>query len=127
MGLSGNKRIQTLPPRLIERVIATRAASICRAVIQPHSIAFKPKSPNAKVEPRQAFPVMRPRCCLRFLTFLGINMAYSLPSSFPVSGLLSASDFSFQLGCGGAIGGKIGADVRAGISSGMACVTPVGP
>src|SRR5262249_57089291 len=42
MGLSGNKRIQTLPPRLIERVMATRAASIWRGVIQPHCIAFHP-------------------------------------------------------------------------------------
>src|ERR1035438_7199200 len=74
MGLSGNRRIHTLPPRLIDRVIATRAASICRAVIQPHSSAFNPNSPNASDDPRQALPVMRPRCCLRYFTFLGINM-----------------------------------------------------
>ena len=42
MGLSGNTRTHTLPPRLTKRVIATRAASICRAVIQHGSIAFNP-------------------------------------------------------------------------------------
>ena len=35
--LSGKTLIQTLPPRLILRVIAIRAASICRLVIQPAS------------------------------------------------------------------------------------------
>src|SRR6476659_1430641 len=112
MGLSGNKRIHTLPPRLIERVMATRAASICRSVIQPHSITFNPKSPNASEDPRQAFPAMRPRCCLRYLTFFGINMDYSLPPSGPppsgvvFSGLASC----FQLGVvGAAMGGRIGA------------------
>ena len=42
IGLSGNTRTQILPPRLMKRVIATRAASICRAVIQQGSIAFRP-------------------------------------------------------------------------------------
>ena len=42
IGLSGNTRTQILPPRLTKRVIATRAASICRAVIQHGSIAFRP-------------------------------------------------------------------------------------
>ena len=42
IGLSGNTRIQILPPRLMNRVIATRAASICRAVIQHGSSAFSP-------------------------------------------------------------------------------------
>ena len=36
-GLSGKTLIQTLPPRLILRVIAIRAASIWRLVIQPAS------------------------------------------------------------------------------------------
>src|ERR1019366_4342692 len=44
IGLSGNKRIHTLPPRLMERVMATRAASICRDVIHAHSMAFRPNS-----------------------------------------------------------------------------------
>ena len=48
MGLSGNRRIHTLPPRLMKRVMATRAASICRSVIQPQRMAFSPKSPKAR-------------------------------------------------------------------------------
>src|SRR5581483_4299319 len=50
-GLSGNTLIQTLPPRLIFRVIATRAASIWRLVIQPRSSALRPYSPKATVVP----------------------------------------------------------------------------
>src|SRR4030095_4332898 len=73
-GLSGKMRIQTLPPRLTKRVIAIRPASIWRSVIQPASSTFKPKSPNSSVEPRQALPRMRPRCCLRYFTFFGINI-----------------------------------------------------
>src|SRR5262252_2144142 len=73
-GLSGNRRIQILPPRLTKRVIATRLASICRSVIQPGSMTFKPKSPNDSSPPRQALPAMRPRCCLRYFTFFGINI-----------------------------------------------------
>src|SRR6185295_14470251 len=34
IGLSGKTRTHTLPPRLMKRVIATRAASICRSVSQ---------------------------------------------------------------------------------------------
>jgi hypothetical protein len=40
--LSGKTLIQTLPPRLILRVIAIRAASIWRFVIQPASRALSP-------------------------------------------------------------------------------------
>src|SRR5882757_2965981 len=76
-GLSGKMRIQSLPPRLMKRVIATREASICRSVIHAASIAFKPYSPKAKVPPRHALPVRRPRICFRYLTFLGINIACS--------------------------------------------------
>ena len=39
IGLSGKIRIQILPPRLTWRVMAIRAASIWRAVIQPRSSA----------------------------------------------------------------------------------------
>src|SRR5271157_5335314 len=79
MGLSGNNRIHTLPPRLMKRVMAIRAASIWRDVIHPQSIAFRAYSPNAMDDPRQALPFMRPRCTLRYLTFLGINIVgYSL-------------------------------------------------
>src|SRR5205814_3773172 len=45
-GLSGKTLIQTLPPRLILRVIAIRAASIWRFVSQPASSDFRPNSPN---------------------------------------------------------------------------------
>jgi len=41
-GLSGNTRIQTLPPRLMKRVIAMRPASIWRAVSRPDSRTFRP-------------------------------------------------------------------------------------
>src|ERR1039457_6107040 len=75
MGLSGNSRIHTLPPRLMERGMATRAASIFPAVTQPHSMAFRPNSPKEIDDPRHALPVMRPRCCFRYFTFFGIIMA----------------------------------------------------
>jgi hypothetical protein len=42
MERSGKIVIRTLPPRLMARVIAIRAASICRAVIQPGLIAIRP-------------------------------------------------------------------------------------
>src|SRR6185295_18509846 len=74
IGLSGKMRTQILPPRLMNRVIATRAASICRSVIHAGSSACSPKSPNDTSEPRQALPRMRPRCCFRNLTFFGINI-----------------------------------------------------
>ena len=45
-GLSGNTRIYILPSFFTDREIAIRAASICRAVIQPGSITCKPKSPK---------------------------------------------------------------------------------
>ena len=41
-GLSGKMLIQTLPPRLMWRVMAIRAASIWRAVIHPGSRAWMP-------------------------------------------------------------------------------------
>src|SRR5262247_2815557 len=72
IGLSGKIRIQSLPPRLTKRVMATRPASICFPVIQAASVAFSAYSPNAMLVPRLASPERRPRCCLRYLTFLGI-------------------------------------------------------
>src|ERR1700727_3830772 len=77
-GLSGKTRIQTFPPRLTWRVMAIRAASIWRAVSQPGSMAWIPKSPNATDVPPLAAPESRPRCVLRCLTFLGINMSVRL-------------------------------------------------
>src|SRR5580704_2132061 len=37
-----------------------------------------PKSPKATVVPPLAWPLSRPRCCLRCLTFFGINMSVRL-------------------------------------------------
>src|SRR5437870_3402291 len=69
--LSGKMLIQTLPPRLILRVIAIRAASIWRLVTQPCSIALRPYSPNWTRVPPLAMPRRRPRCGLRNLVRLG--------------------------------------------------------
>src|SRR6188472_3597478 len=74
-GLSGKTRIQILPPRLTERVIARRAASIWRAVIQAGSVVARPNSPKATVWPPLAGPDIRPRITLRCLTRRGISMA----------------------------------------------------
>src|SRR5262245_39122612 len=75
IGLSGNTRIQILPPRFTWRVIAMRAASIWRAVSLQRSSAWSPYSPNATVLPLFAFPRMRPFCILRCLTFFGWSIA----------------------------------------------------
>src|SRR5215470_14376570 len=93
-GLSGNTRIQIFPPRLTNRAIAIRPASICRSVIQAASNVFKPKSPNESDEPRQAFPLIRPRCCLRYLTFFGINMGLN-PRCGGTLRLLAGQDLPF--------------------------------
>src|SRR5689334_474870 len=77
-GLSGNMRIQILPPRLMWRVIAIRAASIWRSVIQAGSKLLSPYSPKLISLPRVATPVMRPRICFRCLTFFGINITIHL-------------------------------------------------
>src|SRR6187397_905540 len=73
-GLSGKTRIQIFPPRLTERVIARRAASICRAVIQAGSRVARPYSPKATVWPPLAMPDIRPRITLRCLTRFGISI-----------------------------------------------------
>src|SRR6266446_2729961 len=75
--LSGTTRIQTWPPRLTCLVMARRAASIWRLVIQQASTACRPKSPKATVAPRVAMPWRRPRCILRYLTRFGINIRTS--------------------------------------------------
>src|SRR6185503_12878751 len=72
MGLSGNIRIQILPPRLMNLVIATREASICLPVIQAGSSAFSPYSPKEISAPRVATPLILPRCCLRYFIRFGI-------------------------------------------------------
>src|SRR5208283_1567447 len=58
--------------------MAIRAASIWRAVSHAGSIAWMPKSPKVTSLPPLAFPLIRPRCCLRCLTFRGINMSVDL-------------------------------------------------
>src|SRR3989454_1659085 len=79
-GLSGKMRIHNFPPRLMNRVMATRDASICRSVIHAHSMAFSPYSPNDSSPPRHALPLRRPRICFRYFTFFGINIVlFSLP------------------------------------------------
>src|SRR6202043_3775688 len=77
-GLSGNTLIHTLPPRLILRVIATRAASIWRSDSQPPSSAFRPYSPNWTLTWPRESPRRRPRCCLRNLTRLGASISPGL-------------------------------------------------
>src|ERR1043166_913316 len=74
IGLSGKIRIQTLPPRFISRVIATREASICRLVTQPGSRLIRPYSPNAIVFPRVAIPRVFPLNIFRNLTRLGASI-----------------------------------------------------
>src|SRR5579862_4002068 len=39
-----------------------------------------PKSPKVTVVPPLAFPVMRPRCCLRCLTLRGMSISVHLPA-----------------------------------------------
>src|SRR6202521_1990251 len=85
-GLSRKIRIQSFPPRLMNRVMATRDASICRSVIHAGSSALSPYSPKESSPPRQALPLRRPRCCFRYFTFFGINIVvvpYTLPSNNP--------------------------------------------
>src|ERR687887_82639 len=69
--------IHTLPPRLMYLVMAIRAASIWRLVIQAGSVACRPNSPKVTLVPPLASPPLRGRCCLRCFTRLGVNMARS--------------------------------------------------
>src|SRR5690606_23751817 len=70
-GLCGNTRIQYLPALPTARLIAIRAASICRPVIQPGSSVCRPASPKATKLPRVALPLTTPRITLRYLVRLG--------------------------------------------------------
>src|SRR5256885_9788521 len=58
------------------RVMAIRAASICRLVIHEGSVATRPKSPNEIMLPCVEGPFIRPRIILRrpSLTLLGISI-----------------------------------------------------
>src|SRR5215470_6482016 len=55
--------------------MATRAASICRDVMRPHSVACRPKSPKSTESPPLARPAMWPFIDLRNLVLLGESMA----------------------------------------------------
>src|SRR5947208_1955077 len=70
-------RIQMRPPRLMWRVIARRAASICRAVSRPRPTAFRPKSPKLTLAPTVATPLFRPFCSLRYLRLAGCSILRS--------------------------------------------------
>src|SRR5690348_13745080 len=70
-------RIHTRPWRFIWRVIARRAASICRAVTRSGSIDFRPYEPKLSVKPPLAVPWIRPLNCLRYLVRLGDSISQS--------------------------------------------------
>src|SRR5690606_16898367 len=74
-GLSGKRRIHTLPPRRSVPVMARRADSIWRASTQPWVCACSPNSPKATVFPVCAIPRRLPRNCFRYFVRRGINMA----------------------------------------------------
>src|SRR6476661_2010677 len=76
-GLSGKIRIQIRPPRLMWRVIALRAASICRDVRRPRSVAFRPYSPKLTLLPTVATPLFRPFCSLRYFLLAGCSILRS--------------------------------------------------
>src|ERR687893_443117 len=75
-GLWGKMLIQTFPPRLIFLVIAIRAASIWRLVIQDASNACSPYSPNWTSVPPLAWPRIRPRWGFLYFSFFGTSIAY---------------------------------------------------
>src|SRR5579864_5201359 len=70
--------IHTFPPRRMCRVMAIRAASICRLVTYACSRAWIPYSPNDTWVPPVALPVRCGRCCLRCLTLRGMSMSSAL-------------------------------------------------
>src|SRR5450631_2055646 len=72
--------IETLPPRLMCRVMAIRAASICRFVTYAGSSAIRPYSPKVTRVPPVAAPERPGWCCLRCLTRLGMSIASGLRS-----------------------------------------------
>src|SRR5919112_1983248 len=80
-GLCGKILIQTFPPRRIFLVIAIRAASIWRLVIQAGSRACSPYSPNCTSVPPLALPRILPRWGFLYLSFLGTSMVYRLIAS----------------------------------------------
>src|SRR3954469_18235481 len=67
--------IHTLPPRLMCRVMAIRADSICRLVTYAGSRAWMAYSPKLISVPPLARPERLGWCCLRCLTRRGMSMA----------------------------------------------------
>src|SRR3954447_3344838 len=74
-GRSGELEIHTFPPRLMCRVMAIRADSICRFVTYAGSRAWIAYSPKLIAVPPLALPPRSGWCCLRCLTRRGMSMA----------------------------------------------------
>src|SRR6266852_7116695 len=70
--------IHTFPPRRMCRVMAIRAASICRLVTYACSSAWIPNSPKFTWVPPEALPVRCGRCCFLCLTLRGMSIASAL-------------------------------------------------
>src|SRR4051794_39221185 len=70
--------IHTLPPRLMCRVMAIRADSICRLVTYAGSSAWMPYSPKVTRLPPLEAPPRLGWCCLRCLTRRGISIGSAL-------------------------------------------------
>src|SRR3954453_18207652 len=88
--------IQTLPPRLMCRVIAIRADSIWRLVTYAGSSAWMPYSPKTTFVPPLAAPARPGGCCFRCFTRRGMSIGSAL------------------LGRGGGVGGLRCGVVRGG-------------
>ena len=67
--------IQTFPPRLMWRVMAIRAASICRLVTYAGSTAWMPQSPNATFGAALGVTAALRVVLLAVLHLRGINMS----------------------------------------------------
>ena len=63
-----------LPLLFIFRVMVTRVASICRAVIRPDSRDLSPYSPWVRFRFFEAFPFIRPVLCFLNFVCLGLNI-----------------------------------------------------
>src|SRR6266513_1021900 len=79
--------IHTFPPRRMCRVMAIRAASICRLVTYACSSAWIPYSPKFTWVPPVALPVRCGRCCFLCLTLRGMSMSSALLARARASGL----------------------------------------
>src|SRR6478752_8628969 len=79
--------IHTFPPRRMCRVMALRAASICRFVTYACSSAWIPYSPKFTWVPPVALPVRCGRCCFLCLTLRGMSMSSALLARARASGL----------------------------------------